>query len=69
MTAATHRPPGRPRALARPLRLRLADEGPALLDQMIQQARMGDTSALAWCLDRAIGFTSPTTPAPTGAPR
>jgi hypothetical protein len=69
MTAATHRPPGGPLALARPLRLRLADEGPALLDQMIQQARMGDTRALAWCLDRAIGFASTPTPATAGDPR
>ncbi|AHE97184.1 hypothetical protein THITH_01605 [Thioalkalivibrio paradoxus ARh 1] len=59
MAAPTGRKPGRPRNLGRQTRLalhdRLAPEIPGLIEGMIRQAKLGDSRAIAWCLDRALG--------------
>ena len=66
MNPPTGRKPGRPRNLAPTTRLlihdRLQAEVPALVDAMLKQARLGDTRALQWCLDRAL------TPPPGSGP-
>ena len=66
MKKPSGRKPGRPVNLAPSTRLmihdRLQAEVQTLVDQMVKQAKLGDTRALQWCLDRAL------TPPPGSGP-